>query len=208
MGLVNTAAILEFWFGAAAYSPAKVAAAKKQWYRSGHLLDDEINQRFSEDHQSAQSPALEEAPIDARDILARILLLDQFSRHLYRGTAAAYAFDEIAQNFAQSLHWPNLDLPCSPIEKVFALHPFHHAENAQLQRMGIEQLERITEDADEAWRIILKGFLKSFQEHALIIDRFGRFPHRNRLLGRVQTDAEIEFLERSKQHFGQVHGHH
>ena len=208
MDSVNTAAILEFWFGAAAESPAEVRTAKKYWYRSGPRLDKEIIQRFSNDHIEAQRPHTIDVQGDARDILARILLLDQFSRHLYRGTAKAYAFDPMAQDFAQRLHWPRLDLSCSPIEKVFALHPFHHAENPQLQRMGIEQLEQITKKSDKAWQGVLKGFLKSFEDHALIIDRFGRFPHRNSILGRTQTIAEIKFMQTTKQHFGQVHGNH
>ena len=208
MDSVNTAAILEFWFGAAAESPAEVRTAKKYWYRSGPRLDKEIIQRFSNDHIEAQRPHTIDVQGDARDILARILLLDQFSRHLYRGTAKAYAFDPMAQDFAQRLHWPRLDLSCSPIEKVFALHPFHHAENPQLQRMGIEQLEQITKKSDNAWQGVLKRFLKSFEDHALIIDRFGRFPHRNSILGRTQTIAEIKFMQTTKQHFGQVHGNH
>lgn len=208
MDSVNTAAILEFWFGAAAESPAEVRTAKKYWYRSGPRLDKEIIQRFSNDHIEAQRPHSKDAQGDARDLLARILLLDQFSRHLYRGTAKAYAFDPMAQDFAQRLHWPRLDLSCSPIEKVFALHPFHHAENPQLQRMGIEQLEQITKKSDKAWQGVLTGFLKSFEDHALIIDRFGRFPHRNSILGRTQTNAEIKFMKTTKQHVGQVHGSH
>ena len=203
MDSVNTAAILEFWFGAAAESPAEVRTAKKYWYRSGPRLDKEIIQRFSNDHIEAQRPHSKDAQGDARDLLARILLLDQFSRHLYRGTAKAYAFDPMAQDFAQRLHWPRLDLSCSPIEKVFALHPFHHAENPQLQRVGIEQLEQITKKSDKAWQGVLTGFLKSFEDHALIIDRFGRFPHRNSILGRTQTNAEIKFMKTTKQHFGQ-----
>ena len=205
---MNTAAILEFWFGAAAESPAEVRTAKKYWYRSGPRLDKEIIQRFSNDHIEAQRPHTIDVQGDARDLLARILLLDQFSRHLYRGTAKAYAFDPMAQDFAQRLHWPRLDLSCSPIEKVFALHPFHHAENPQLQRMGIEQLEQITKKSDKAWQGVLKRFLKSFEDHALIIDRFGRVPHRNSILGRNQTNAEIEYMKTTKQHFGQVHGSH
>ena len=208
MDSVNTAAILEFWFGAAAESPAEVRTAKKYWYRSGPRLDKEITQRFSNDHIEAQRPHSKDAQGDARDLLARILLLDQFSRHLYRGTAKAYAFDPMAQDFAQRLHWPRLDLSCSPIEKVFALHPFHHAENPQLQRVGIEQLEQITKKSDKAWQGVLTGFLKSFEDHALIIDRFGRFPHRNSILGRTQTNAEIKFMKTTKQHVGQVHGSH
>ena len=208
MDSVNTAAILEFWFGAAAESPAEVRTAKKYWYRSGPRLDKEIIQRFSNDHIEAQRPHTIDVQGDARDLLARILLLDQFSRHLYRGTAKAYAFDPMAQDFAQRLHWPRLDLSCSPIEKVFALHPFHHAENPQLQRMGIEQLEQIKKKSDNAWQGVLKRFLKSFEDHALIIDRFGRFPHRNSILGRTQTNAEIKFMKTTKQHFGQVHGSH
>ena len=208
MDSVNTAAILEFWFGAAAESPAEVRTAKKYWYRSGPRLDKEIIQRFSNDHIEAQCTHTKDTQGDARDLLARILLLDQFSRHLYRGTAKAYAFDPMAQDFAQRLHWPRLDLSCSPIEKVFALHPFHHAENPQLQRMGIEQLEQIKKKSDKAWQGVLTGFLKSFEDHALIIDRFGRFPHRNSILGRTQTNAEIKFMKTTKQHFGQVHGSH
>jgi len=208
MGLVNTTAILEFWFGDAADSPATVRAAKKYWYRSGTGLDDEITQRFSDDHFEARRPLTKDVQGNERDILARIILLDQFSRHLYRGTAKVYAFDPMAQNLAQRLHWPRLDLSCSPIEKVFALHPFHHAENAQLQQIGLEQLQQIVSKADDAWQGVLKGFLKSFEDHALIIDRFGRFPHRNPIMGRTETDAEIKYMKTSKQHFGQVHGSH
>jgi uncharacterized protein (DUF924 family) len=146
--------------------------------------------------------------LDSRDALACVIVLDQFSRHLFRGSKRAFAFDQGAQAVTQRLLSTSDIEDLSPIEQVFLLHPFHHAEDLHLQHEGCNRLQRLITSLDLPWQTALTGFLQSFKEHALIVERFGRFPHRNRILGRKSSDAEQRFLDTQTRHFGQQHGTH
>lgn len=204
---IDNDAILDFWFGDCVHLPESIPSAKQRWYRGGATLDRHIAAQFTAMHATAAVPVRADG-LDHRAILARIILLDQFSRHLYRGTPKAFAFDPLALAFSQRLFDSKTPVALQPVEQLFALHPYHHAENSAAQQLGISKLEALTEQASQDWRPLFQGFLKSFQEHALIIERFGRFPHRNEIHNRDNTLQETQYLAQQPQRYGQSHGHH
>ncbi len=199
----TTDAILSFWFKDCATKPAKVKPMKRQWYRGSANLDVIITSRFAKTHAEvvATSPTLRQ--FSPRACLAEIITLDQFSRHMFRGTADAFRFDHLAQALAVELCLQLEQTTLTPIETVFALHPLHHAESNHLQTMGCELLASLFQDLNEQWRDALSGFLQSFEEHALIIRRFGRFPHRNQSIGRMTTPSEQAYLQTNSKGYGQ-----
>ena len=204
---IDSDAILQFWFDDAVHQPESIPRAKQRWYRGGGTLDRSIAAQFKTIHASAAAQGLRDK-LNPRAVLARIILLDQFSRHLYRGTPKAFSFDPLALAFSRQLLNSKAVDALQPIEHLFALHPFHHSEDRAAQQLGISKVETLTEQVSSAWRPLFQDFLKSFQEHALIIERFGRFPHRNEILNRANTTQEKRYLTQQPQRYGQSHGHH
>ena len=131
----------------------------------------------------------------ARGRLALIVLLDQFSRHIHRGTGAAFAQDPAAQRLATDGIERGLDRDLIPAARSFFYLPLEHAEDIALQRLSVESFRRLCDEVAPAWRKDYESFLDYAQRHHDIIARFGRFPHRNAALGRQSTPEEIEIPE-------------
>ena len=199
---IDTDAILAFWFEDCCDQPESISTAKQRWYRGGLAVDRLVDVQFKTMHTSAADNPYPDG-LTEREILARIILLDQFSRHLYRGQPEAFAFDPLALDLSHRLNPLDAALNLQPIEKVFALHPYHHAENSAAQQLGIDALRGLIARVAPAWRGIILRFLKSFEEHALIIERFGRFPHRNQTLKRRNTVEETRYLAQQHKQYGQ-----
>ncbi len=172
----EAADVLAYWFGQV--KPERRFAKDDQ-------LDAEIGERFSDLH-ARLSQRVPDAWLDnPEDLLAAVIVLDQFSRNLYRSDARAYASDAMALNLAHLAIKRGYDQLLGPEECQFLYMPFMHSENPDDQDRAVELMEEIgnAEAADYARR------------HKAIIDRFGRFPHRNAVLGRASTPEEIEFLK-------------
>jgi uncharacterized protein (DUF924 family) len=122
-------------------------------------------------------------------------VLDQFSRHIHRGIAAAFAHDPAAQRLAVSGVEHGVDRELIPAQRAFFYLPFEHAEDVKLQRMGTRLFERLATEVAPAWRKEYASFADYAGHHRDIVERFGRFPHRNRMLGRASTPEEVEFLK-------------
>jgi uncharacterized protein (DUF924 family) len=204
---IDSDAILQFWFDDAVHQPKSIPKAKQRWYRGGAALDRSIATQFKTIHASVAAQGLRDG-LNPHATLARIILLDQFSRHLFRGTPKAFSFDPLAVAFSHQMFDSKAEDALQPVEQLFALHPFHHSEDRAAQQLGISKVESLTEQVSPAWRPLFQDFLKSFQEHALIVERFGRFPHRNEILNRVNTTQEKQYLTQQPQRYGQSHGHH
>lgn len=127
--------------------------------------------------------------------LAKIILLDQFPRNMYRGTAAAFAHDLVAQHLTMSALTAGDEELLRPIERVFLYMPFEHAEELALQDLSVRRFEKLLSDAKAEELNLFKGYVDFAIRHRDIIDRFGRFPHRNQMLGRQSTEDEIQFLK-------------
>ncbi len=178
--------VLDFWFGAA--GTPEHGQRRALWFRKDDAFDDLIRTRFLSLYARAAAGDLNawrEAP---RSLLALIIVLDQFPRNIFRGQPQAFATD--AQALAAALHMSahGWDARLSPLERCFVYLPFEHAEDLAMQERALvlfAALDGHTQVGDMSeWA----------RRHHAVIARFGRFPHRNAVLGRVSTPAELEFL--------------
>jgi uncharacterized protein (DUF924 family) len=174
--------VLKFWFG----EGAEYGKAHKRWFEKDAAFDAEVSRRFSHVHD--EQVASRDWLATPRECLARIVVLDQFPRHLYRGTARAFSSDPLALESARRLLERGWDRDMLPVERMFAYLPLQHSESLEDQERSCtlyEALKDFPETAD-SHRYALA--------HRAIVLRFGRFPHRNAMLGRPSTREEIEFL--------------
>lgn len=174
-------AILAFWFGPPPH------ATRDVWFRKDPAFDALIASRFGTDVEAALVGAFREWTTTAHGTLARVLLLDQFTRNIFRGTPRAFAGDAQALEMASAAVDRGLDRGLDHNERWFLYMPFQHAENLAAQERSLT-LFRVLDRDDP-------GALKWPENHAAIIRRFGRFPHRNSILGRDSTAEELAFLQ-------------
>ena len=188
--------VLEFWFGAADTNGAIDPVKRKMWFGKGRRHDAMIRKRFGALHERASRGELESAwtPTPCGR-LALIVVLDQFSRHIHRGSGAAFAQDPAAQRLALAGINQGADRQLIPAQRSFFYMPLEHAEDIELQRLGVRCFDGLAHTVAQAWRKDYDGFLDYARRHRDTIERFGRFPHRNAVLGRVSTAEEAEFLK-------------
>lgn len=187
--------VLDFWFGDCGPDGAIDPARREMWFKSGAQHDAGIRNRFSGLHKRASRGALDGWAATARGRLALIVVLDQFSRHIYRGTAQAFAQDPAAQKLTLAGIDEGIDLELAPVQRSFFYLPLEHAEDRALQARSVQCYERLAKAVSEAWRKDYESSLDYARRHRDIIERFGRFPHRNAALGRRSTPEEIDFLQ-------------
>ena len=188
--------VLKFWFGACGADGALDPVKRKMWFGDGRKHDAGIRKRFGALHARAARGELEGVwPGTPRGRIALIVVLDQFSRHIHRGKAAAFAQDPAAQRLAVPGIGTGVDRELNPAQRAFFYLPLEHAEDLQLQRLGVRSFQRLAAEVALAWRKDYDSFLDYAGFHRDIIERFGRFPHRNATLGRTSTPEEIEFLK-------------
>ena len=188
--------VLDFWFGACGPDGALDRAKQKMWFSDGRKYDADIRKRFGKLHRRASRGELEpDWAATPRGQIALIVVLDQFSRHIHRGTATAFAQDPAAQRFAVAGVEQGVDRVLIPAQRAFFYLPFEHAEDLGLQQRGVRLLQRLATEVAPAWRKEYTGFSDYSGHHRDIIERFRRFPHRNKVLGRASTPEEIEFLK-------------
>ena len=178
--------MLDFWFGAA--GSAEYGRPREAWFRKSDAFDDAIRARFLDLQRRAADGHLQPWWAAPDSLLALIVVLDQFPRNLFRGTGRAFATDAQALAAAQLAVARGFDRLLSPVQRWFVYLPFEHAEDLSVQRRSMELFESLRSDPDSA------GTIDYAHRHFEIIARFGRFPHRNAILGRVSTPEEIEFL--------------
>ncbi len=196
--------ILTFWFADAVHDVQAVQKRYKFWFEATPETDQQIRDQFSDVYVQARSGALEAWQAAPRSCLALIIILDQFSRNLFRGTPAAFATDSQAQqNCQQGLRQDHLS-ELSLIEQLFFLMPLQHAEDIALQEESVRLSDAVLAQAPADWHEFLNSFLGSARKHLSIIQRFGRFPHRNAVLGRESTPEEQAFLDSGSGSFGQA----
>lgn len=180
--------VLDFWF-----LPAGAEGHGKQrmeWFRKDDAFDAQIRERFGATIAQAVAGGLREWDEQGpRGVLARILVLDQFTRNAFRGTPQAFSGDPLALAAARSLAESGAHLELSPVERQFAYMPFEHAEDAGAQEQAVELFTELS--------AAHPGFAEALDyahRHRGVIARFGRFPHRNPILGRASTEEEAEYL--------------
>ncbi len=167
--------ILDFWFK---------ELQPKQWWTKDKAMDDEIQQRFLAIHNAATALELHHWRDSAQGRLAEIIVLDQFSRNIFRDQPQAFAYDGIALALAQEAIKLGSDKALSTSEKSFMYLPYMHSESLAIHDIAITLFDQEG----------LENNLDFEHRHRVIIERFGRYPHRNEILGRVSTEEEIQFL--------------
>lgn len=174
--------VLEFWFGAP--GTPEHGAFRDIWFQKSDAFDAEVTARFAALYDRAKAGDLDGWAATPRGALALILLLDQVPRDIHRGTPAAFATDARALDVAKQALRDGHDSALIPLERLFLYMPFQHSEDVVEQERSLALYERLgMEDAQ-----------KSAHRHHEIVARFGRFPHRNDVLGRATTEEEAAFL--------------
>jgi uncharacterized protein (DUF924 family) len=187
--------VLEFWFGNDLESPEAVAARCRLWFAGEPSFDQLVRERFDGLPESAQRGALDSWQHEPRSGLAFVLVLDQFPRNLYRGSARCFAYDSLAYEVAAQAIDRGFDTRVSPLEAMFFYLPLEHREEAGAQARCVALFRSLLERAPAQLRPQFESFLSYAVRHQEVIDRFGRFPHRNAVLGRSSTEDELSYLE-------------
>jgi uncharacterized protein (DUF924 family) len=196
------AAVLDFWLADGVTLGWPSHEMNKHWFTGGPELDQAIAEQFGSAVAQAQAGGLvdwEAAPLDR---LALIILLDQFSRNMFRGSARAFIGDGRAQQLVLQTLANQEDRQLPWVGRVFLYMPLMHAENLALQDQCVASFAQLVAEAPDALKQRLQSNLDFARQHQDIISRFGRFPYRNAVLGRSKTPAEEEFLLKGPR-FGQ-----
>jgi len=188
--------IREYWFGTALEDAAVTAREQARlWWSKNPEVDDEIRRRFESWVIKAGSGELDNWASNPQDRLALILLTDQFPRSIYRDSAKAFAFDSKALSLAYVGIDAGFDAALRPLEKVFFYLPLEHSESHADQKRSVSLFQKLVDDASPDQKPTFTEYLDFAVRHRDIISRFGRFPHRNKALGRISTSEELSFLK-------------
>lgn len=189
---MNPEDVLTFWFGPSEGDPF---ANERAWWRKDEAFDAEIRQRFGGALEDATAGRLKVWESEPRSTVALVVLMDQFSRNAFRGTARAFALDAEAVAVARRCITRRADNGLRPAERTFLYMPFMHAEDLRAQDEALVRFAILAEETPEEQRPKVVNNLIFGVKHRRIIERFGRFPHRNDVLGRASTDEEKAFLK-------------
>ncbi|MDM5058226.1 DUF924 family protein [Aeromonas rivipollensis] len=188
--------LLDFWFGDDSGDAPRAARQAPLWWGKNRETDALLAHRFGEQAQAAAEGELAhwaEVPVGR---LALILLLDQLPRNIHRAMPAAFAQDARARDLCLRGLSLGADKALSPLARVFFYLPLEHAESREQQARSVALFEALAaEQADGPARETFEGFADFARRHQVIVERFGRFPHRNTILGRTSTPEEAEFLQ-------------
>lgn len=195
--------VVDFWFRESVHDDAAIKGRMPVWFGNSQQIDDDIELRFATLVEAAREGQLHDWRSLPKGRLALVLLLDQFPRNLYRNTAKAFAMDDAALELCLKSIDDSRLLELSFIEQVFMLMPLQHTESVALQERSVREFDRLLERMDPDRRVHYKGFADYARLHCDIIRRFGRFPHRNAVLGRENTDEEKLYLLQGAPRFGQ-----
>lgn len=187
--------ILHFWFGRVEETVVPTVNRARVWFGDSEEINAEIKLRYLADLPKAKSGAYDFWLPQPHGRLALIILLDQFSRHIYHETAEAFINDRMALDVCQDGIENQQDHALSLIERVFYYFPLLHSEDINCQQQSILAYRQINELALPETRTIYESFLRFANHHFEVIQRFGRFPQRNAALGRISTDEEIIYLK-------------
>ena len=175
--------VLKFWFE---------ETEPDQWFASDPTFDASIRQRFLGLHEILVHHGTNNGLLaDAHTALAAVIVLDQMSRNMFRGTPRAFAVDPQARSVAEAAIVRGFDLSLARDRRMFLYLPFEHAEDREMQARSVALIASLGDPELQKWA----------EAHRVIVDRFGRFPHRNAVLGRISTPEEIEFLKQPDSHF-------
>ncbi len=196
-------AVLAFWFKEHQLSAPQIDRRMDIWFGEDPAFDHEIRQAFAADVEKASEGELDHWADEPRGRLALILLLDQFRRNIYRGTARAFEKDKAALRLCVEGAMQKKDRGLTPIQRVFFYMPLQHAESRKVQAKSVELFSRLAEAVSPTLKETFLTIAQFAELHHDIIEQYGRFPHRNAVLGRDNTPEEDEYLAGDAPDFGQ-----
>jgi len=195
MALETPDSLLAYWIGDAADDAAAAKAQHKLWFKKSFQTDTEIADRFSETLSAlASGLAFDWAVQSPRARLAAIIAFDQFPRNMFRGTPAAFEFDSRALDLCTHGVLLAEDMGLKPVERQFFYLPLEHSERLSDQDLSVKAFGGALTSAPEPFKPLMQDALDYAEQHRDVIARFGRFPHRNKILGRTSTTEERAYL--------------
>ncbi len=200
---IRIEAILSFWFMEQQLSAPKIDGRIDTWFCEDPVFDHEIEEEFSDDVERASDGKLDHWAHESRGRLALILLLDQFRRNIFRNTAAAFEKDKAALKLCVEGAMEKMDKGLAPIHRAFFYMPLQHAESRKVQAKSREIYQRLAEAVSPTYKETFETIAQFAELHADIVEQFGRFPHRNKLLSRENSSKEEEYLAADGPDFGQ-----
>lgn len=195
--------VYDYWFGTEGLSREAVKKRGSLWWQGSADTDYDIERRFGKLVEVAGKRALEHWLVEPRSTLALIILNDQFPRNLYRGSGKAFSHDPLALEYSKKLVNSDAFEQLHPVEKTFSLMPYEHSENLEDQDASVAKFTELANSVEEEWQESMNGYLQYAIDHRDIVKEFGRFPHRNEVLGRESTEAELNYLGSGGRRFGQ-----
>ncbi|MBT8100930.1 MAG: DUF924 domain-containing protein [Gammaproteobacteria bacterium] len=200
---IRIESILSFWFREAELSAPQIDRRMDTWFGEDAVFDLEIEKEFVDDVEAASAGQLDHWAHEPRGRLALIILLDQFRRNIYRNTPKAYEKDKAALKFCVEGAMAKKDNGLSAIERVFFYMPLQHAESRKVQAKSVELYNKLAAAVSPTLQETFSTIAQFAELHRDIIEQFGRFPHRNKSLGRENTPEENEYLSSDAPDFGQ-----
>ena len=196
-------AVLAFWFKEHELSAPQIDRRMDIWFSEDPVFDHEIEKEFADEVAKASKGQLDHWTSKSHGRLALIILIDQFRRNIHRNTAKAFSKDQLALKLCVQGAMEKADRELTPIQKVFFYMPLQHAESRKVQAKSVELYRRLAETVSPTLRETFMTVAQFAELHKDIIDRFGRFPHRNQLLNRENTLEENEYHAGDAPDFGQ-----
>jgi uncharacterized protein (DUF924 family) len=195
--------ILSFWFKEHDLTAPQIDGRMDIWFGEDPVFDHQIEKQFFRDVEDASIGAIDHWAQQPTGRLALIILLDQFRRNIYRNTAQAFAEDKAALKLCVEGAMQKKDKGLTPIQRVFFYMPLQHAESRKVQAKSVEVYNRLASAVSPTYRETFETIAQFAELHRDIIEQFGRFPHRNKVLDRKNTPEEEQYLAGDTQSFGQ-----
>lgn len=186
--------VLQFWFKGHTRGQAIPRQVMGTWFRKNDDFDQTIRNEFEKEIIAAAEGKHKELESTPQGTLANIILFDQFPRNIYRNTAKAFEFDEKARALATHAIESKWEDEYDPYELLFVYLPFEHSEDKQHQAFAVDKFKTLVDKASQETRGDMEAFLEYAIKHKQVIDQFGRFPHRNAIVGRQSTPEEEQHI--------------
>jgi uncharacterized protein (DUF924 family) len=196
--------VLDFWFAEDGHQDTPTIDSRmERWFAGDPALDEEIRVRFGDLVRRASAGALNRWADNPEGRLALIILLDQFRRNIHRGSAEAFARDALALKLCVEGAMAGVYKGLGPFQQAFFFMPLQHAESLKIQERSVRIYQGLVNSVSDTLKATFATFAQFAELHRDIVANYGRFPHRNAVLGRENTPAEAEFLESGAPSFGQ-----
>jgi len=193
--------ILGFWFREVS-SPNKISSQTVQkWFQTDSEFDKEVTLRFRNQLVQGLEGSYDSWKSFARGSLALTILLDQFPRNMFRNQPEAFKYDQKALDVCLSAIERKQDNELYPFERMFLYMPMEHCEDLEMHDLMLEKLSQLSQSCDSSIGELVRTWVHFAERHRQVIKRFGRYPHRNLVLGRESTKEELKFIEENPQGF-------